>query len=122
MTTFLSWVTHLDPARRRALLEHRRDAAASDDDDRELARVLSSATSVRLLAPRLSLAQLQILEALLGLGRRATVRSLVTLLAAADGAAAEHEQHVVSVLAQLYERGLAWPAGPVPDRVSAAPE
>lgn len=112
MTTFEQWLTALDPAQRDVLLSHRPDAAPWAHDDAELARVLSSATSVRQLAGALSLAQLQVLEALLGLGQQATVRSAIGLLARAGD---DHDQQVITVLTQLYERGLAWPVDTASD-------
>src|SRR4051812_45824883 len=107
MKTFLSWLTDLEPVRRQTLLDHRPDAVPWAHEDAELARVLSSETSVRHLAERLSLAQLQVLEALLGLGRHAKLAGLVALLAHAGD---DHDEQVLTVLGELYDRGLAWSA------------
>jgi hypothetical protein len=76
MTTFAQWLQTLDHAHLHDVLVQRPDAAVHFDDPLELARILESNHSVRLVGDRLTLAQLQALEAILALGVRASHETL----------------------------------------------
>lgn len=106
MTTFTQWLQTLDTAQLHDIMLLRPDAARQFDDPLELAYVLESQHSVRLVAARLTLAQLQTLEVTLALGAQATTETVAALLTR-NGP--EHEESVAATLAGLYRAAVAWP-------------
>jgi hypothetical protein len=105
MTNFVTWLQTLDAERLHDILTERPDAAVHFDDPLELAYALQSERSVRLAADRLSLAELQTLEAALALGARATAETLTSLLA---DSGPQHQEVVASTVSTLLRNGLVW--------------
>jgi hypothetical protein len=107
MTTFAQWLQTLDAAQLHDILVQRPDAAARFDDPLELAYALESEQSVRLVADRLTVAQLQALEVALALGAGATADTVGWLLA---DSGPRHVETVAETVAGLYGAGVAWPS------------
>ena len=105
MTTFAQWLHSLDHTHLHDVLVQRPDAAVHFDDPLELARTLESDHSVRLLADRLTLAQLQALEAILSLGARASHESLAALL---SDSGPQHDECVATTVESLHRAAVVW--------------